>query len=659
MIFNIIFSLMPTLPRNPSARFCLAAFLAVAFLFPPLLQAGEITDRSPRFLVHLLDYLVTDYAGAVKDGKVLSASEYQEQQEFAAMALELGRTLPELRKSPETRSMIERLDGLIAHKADPAQVAALARQTADKIITLTGIPLAPLLWPDQKQGRMLYGTSCVACHGLEGRGDGPSAKSLSGQPPNFLQPGDMSPFKAYNAIRLGVPGTPMPSFPGFSDQQAWELAFYVASLRYQSQGAGLTPGDFAGLRKALGYSPQALLEKTASSSDPQLLDLLPGSPDEKARALMALRLYSPEQSELSLLAFAQETLRQSLENYGAGKVELAHAESLKAYLEGVEPAEPKLRASDLKTTSDLEEVMGRVRNQMASHAPPALVAASGQEALETLAKAMGLLQNQSSSPWITFVLAFGIFLREGFEASLIIVALLGVLKGARASRAARWVHAGWISALGLGLAAWFISGMLIVLSGAGRELLEAVTGSVTILVLLYLGFWLHSRTEIGRWNHFIKTKVQSALEGSNLKELFAIAFLAAFREAFETVLFLRAVWLGGGAQSKAALLAGVLSAFALILFLSWLLLRFSARLPLKSIFTVSSLLMVALAVLLAGESIHSFQEVDVLAIHPFPLNLHFDWLGLYPTWETLLAQILILSLSLALWAYGKRPSPRK
>ena len=356
------------------------------------------------------------------------------------------------------------------------------------------------------------------------------------------------------------------------------------------------------------------------------------------------------------MAFAQETLQQSLADYQAGKTGQAHAESLRAYLEGVEPAEPKLRASDLKTTSDLEEIMGRLRNEMESRAPQAQVQDSGREALATLNKAMGLLQNQTSSPWVTFILAFGIFLREGFEASLIIVALLGVLKGSGAVRAARWVHMGWISALGLGLAAWFISGMLMVLSGAGRELLEAVTGSATILVLLYLGFWLHSRTEMGRWKDFIETRVQSALEGRNLKELFAIAFLAAFREAFETVLFLRAVWLGGGAQSKAALLAGVLAAFGMILFLSWLLLRFSARLPLKSIFSASSLLMVALAVMLAGQSVHSFQEVDILPIHSFPFNLHFDWLGLYPTWETLLAQSLVLSLSLALWIYGKRPS---
>jgi high-affinity iron transporter len=647
--------------KTAKLLFLLAPLALRIFLLPPALQAGEITDRSPRFLVHLLDYLAGDYAGAVKDGKVLSASEYREQTEFSGMALELSRTLPQLQKSSDIRPMVEKLVLLIRHKADAGQVALLARQAAQKVIDFTGIPVAPERWPDLDRGKSLYAVSCAQCHGLDGRGDGPAAKGLSGPPPDFMDPKDMSqmsPFKAFNTVRLGVPGTPMPSFGCFTDREIWDLAFYVVSFRYQTRGTPPSREDFKKLQKAMGLDPQALLEKTASSSDQVLSASLPGPAASHAGDLSILRLHSAEGSEQALLAYAQGMLQQSLSDYQAGKVQQAHDEALKAYLEGVESAEPKLRAVDLKATSALEEVMGEVRNDMASRKPWPQVQASGRLALESLGKAMDLLQQQASSPWVTFLLAFGIFLREGFEAALIIVALLGVLKGAGALRAARWVHSGWITALALGLAAWFLSGWLMILSGAGREMLEAVTGSATILVLLYLGFWLHSRTELHRWKHFLETKVQAALDGRNLTELFAIAFLAAFREAFETVLFLRAVWLGGGAGSKAAMLAGVLAAFGLILLSCWMLLRFSARLPLRRIFNTSSILMVVLAVLLAGEAVHSFQEVDVLPIHLFPLNLHCEWLGVFPTWETLAGQAAVLLVSLGLWIYGKKPPLR-
>jgi high-affinity iron transporter len=182
---------------------------------------------------------------------------------------------------------------------------------------------------------------------------------------------------------------------------------------------------------------------------------------------------------------------------------------------------------------------------------------------------------------------------------------------------------------------------------------------VTVLILLYLGFWLHSRTEITRWKNFIEVQVKSALEERNLIQLAFISFLAAFREAIETVLFLRAIWLEGGADTKGALAAGVVAAFALVLVLGWLLLTFSAKIPIKALFNISSMIMVALAVILTGKAFHSFQEVDVVSITLSPLNLHWDWLGLYPTQETLAAQAFVLALSLFLWIYGKKPSRHK
>ena len=108
-------------------------------------------------------------------------------------------------------------------------------------------------------------------------------------------------------------------------------------------------------------------------------------------------------------------------------------------------------------------------------------------------------------------------------------------------------------------------------------------------------------------------------------------------------------------DTKTALGAGVVAAFVAILVLGWLLLTFSTKIPIKTLFNVSSLIMVGLAVILTGKAAHSFQEVDLLSVTLSPLNLHSDWLGLYPTQETLLAQLIVLALSVFLWIRGKRP----
>jgi hypothetical protein len=73
--------------------------------------------------------------------------------------------------------------------------------------------------------------------------------------------------------------------------------------------------------------------------------------------------------------------------------------------------------------------------------------------------------------------------------------------------------------------------------------------------LFYVSYWLLSKMEVAKWNRFVKGKVQSALTGGSALALASVAFLAVFREGFETVLFLqgargvgRSAGLGAGAR---------------------------------------------------------------------------------------------------------------
>ena len=630
----------------------------------PAQAADDSGEKSPRLLVHLLDYLAVDYSGAVKNGKVLSVSEYKEQLEFVKTVVDLGQTLPEVKTSAELQTLIQTLNNLIQSKADPSKVASAARRAQAKVIELSGLPVAPTQWPNLASGKQMFENTCAKCHGMEGRGDGPSAATLETKPMNFQdveKMANMSPFQVFNTVRLGVPNTPMAAFPNFSDQDTWNLAFYVISLRYRNSTPstlGPNDADFPLIQNKLKLSSQDLLKTLATSSDSAFAKNFPVPPQEKSFILGTLRLHSQADSSQAALNFARFNIQDALADYRKNHFDSASKKALAAYVEGVEPVEPRLRANDPQFVANLEQLMGLVRSAMNNRKPVNEVQVAVQKADDALNQASGLLAQKTSSPTLTFLLSFGILLREGFEAALLIVALLGVIRVSGAPKAAHWVHGGWLTAVALGVVAWFFSGWLMNMSGLGRELMEAITGVITVLILLYLGFWLHSRTEINRWKTFIEVQVKAAVAERNLIQLAFISFLAAFREAIETVLFLRAIWLEGGADTKTALAAGVVAAFALVLVLGWLLLTFSTKIPVKTLFNVSSMIMVALAVILTGKAIHSFQEVDVFSITLSPLNLHWDWLGLYPTQETLLAQLFILLLSLFLWAWGKKPPQR-
>ncbi|MEZ5301540.1 MAG: FTR1 family protein [Verrucomicrobiales bacterium] len=277
------------------------------------------------------------------------------------------------------------------------------------------------------------------------------------------------------------------------------------------------------------------------------------------------------------------------------------------------------------------------------------------EAEKVVGEAEKLLAEGDVSHAFAFGMSAAILLREGFESVLVIIAILGVIRALNARAAARWVHAGWITAVALGIVAWFASDKVVSMSGLGREMMEGVAALAAVAILLYLGFWMHSKTEIGRWKEFIHGRITDALTGGKLFTLAAISFVAVFREAFETVLFLSALNLEAGPAARGAIGWGVVCAAVLVGVMHWALLRYSAKIPVRRLFAISSWVMVLLAVVLIGKGFHSLQESGVISVTTLPVP-RFDLAGLYPTWETFAAQVAVVAISLFLWWLGKRPS---
>ncbi len=644
------------------------------------IQAAD-PNQSARFLVHILDYLARDYVGAVGENRqVLNEFEYNEQTEFIASAVKASQAIVEIASDPSIRFDLDGLQKLILNKEVPAKITSLARNLQQRIISVGHIEMYPNQWPSLRQGETLYVQNCASCHGQGGAGDGLAGKGLEPAPSNFANRELMqesAPFAYFNTIRLGIPGTGMASFQKFSDQEVWALAFYVNSIRFKnSSNQAIDPSandsskdsstdsstnvsNGTSIENVQGVWDPArneTIRKVATLTDRQLLSQLPGATEiEKQSALSYLRTYAIAEGKINYLGLAKQKLREAEAAYGAGRVSQARARALEAYLEGIEPVEARIRASDPSMVAQVEEEMAEVRTAIESNRPAVELGVLVQRTLLKIDEAAELIERKEISPVVAFLGAFGILLREGFEAVLIILALLGVIRAANAKRAAIYVHGGWASALGLGIVAWVFSGWVMGISGASREFLEGITSVIAVAVLLYVGFWLHRQTEISRWKTFLEVRVKGFLEGKKLWGLAAISFLAVFREAFETVLFLRAIWFDLSGDAKAALAFGVASALVLVFTLAWAALNFSRRLPIKTLFTFSSLMMLVLSTILAGKGFHSFQEAGFVGVTALPWRFRVDLIGLYPTAETILAQCVTFVAVVALWVYGSRP----
>ncbi|MDZ7845586.1 MAG: FTR1 family protein [Owenweeksia sp.] len=216
------------------------------------------------------------------------------------------------------------------------------------------------------------------------------------------------------------------------------------------------------------------------------------------------------------------------------------------------------------------------------------------------------------------------------------------------------MHAGWIAAIGLGFLLWLAAERLFSFSGAQREIMEGFIALFAVGVLLYVGFWMHSKSEAGRWQAYVKSKIQVLARKENMLGLAFLSFLVVFREAFESVLFLSALSLEVGDNHQAAFSAGIVTAFVVLGVLSVMLLRYSKKLPIPLLFRYSALVISFLAVVLVGKGVHAIQEAGVVSISPFPVNLRLSLIGLYPSYETLLSQVFVIGLIIFLWSLGNR-----
>ncbi len=249
--------------------------------------------------------------------------------------------------------------------------------------------------------------------------------------------------------------------------------------------------------------------------------------------------------------------------------------------------------------------------------------------------------------------SFFILLREGFEAMLVIMALVTYLRRTEPERVnIVWHGVVWALLASL-LTAWVMTSIYEV-SGAAREALEGVTMLIAAAVLFYVSYWLISKREADRWQQYINGQIDRAVEKGSFYALGFAAFLAVYREGAETVLFYQALALGSSGQTM-ALLSGFLLALVSLVILFYLMRSATMRLPIGLFFGVTAVLLYYLAFVFVGKGVLELQEARWIAVSPLEWAPQIEWLGLFPTQESLTAQLLfLLPLPVAWWVLTQR-----
>jgi high-affinity iron transporter len=180
---------------------------------------------------------------------------------------------------------------------------------------------------------------------------------------------------------------------------------------------------------------------------------------------------------------------------------------------------------------------------------------------------------------------------------------------------------------------------------AQQEVLEGITMLVAVAVLFYVSYWLLSKMEVQKWTGFVRGQVAQAVAGGSLLALPTAAFLAVYREGFETVLFYKALFVSGGDDSLMPIASGMLAGTVLLVGVYIAINRYGLRLPLKPFFAVTSAFLYYTAFVFAGKGIAELQAGGVVGTTVLPGWPRLPIFGIYPTVETLIAQGILVALA--------------
>ena len=353
--------------------------------------------------------------------------------------------------------------------------------------------------------------------------------------------------------------------------------------------------------------------------------------------------------------------------YELGDTQAAYASARSAYLDSYEYVEIPLRAIAPDFTFEVEYQFATLRNQINDGAPIEDISTTIISLERSLDESERLVSGTGTiAPMIAFISSFSIIFREGLEAVLILGAIITYLEASRNHKFKKYVHYGIGLAIGATAVTWVIASYIIEISGANRELIEAIAALSATAVLFYVSFWILNKIEHKRWMEFVKAKVFQASAAGGTSVFIMLSFFTVYREGFETVLFYQAMfsfakymelYVGLGFILGIASLLGIYFGFR----------KLGKRLPLRALFGLTMGIGAYLSIAFLGNAIREFQVLDFIpytsmlgTIPRLDINVA-TMTGIYPTLETTVGQIVLLAVYLvaSLYVLVLRPKRQK
>lgn len=586
-----------------------------------------------------------EYELGVKAGKVVQAGEVEEARLFLGEARKAAAMLPPSVAASavgDLTRMIETVDQVGAPDSLRTAVARMVDGLASALhVTVDEYPNEA---PSLARGETIYRGQCAACHGVAGQGDGPNARTLT-PPPSKLADSVFfhrsSPLDFYRRITIGVAGTAMaPYESALSLEDRWAVALYASTLR---------------LPAARGAVPATLAAFPVSGalSDAELLDSLGGTDLARVAAVRAVvgrgaRDFGPG------FALVRARIDTALRLAGSGQKDAARSAAINAYM-AFEGLERDIRVKDAPLVTRAEAAFARLREE----SEPGRLAEVREELIRVLERSERTLGTRLT-PVALFVQSFLILAREGLEAILVIGALIAFLVKVGASDRRRDIHFGVAAAVVMSFVTAFALETVFRLGPAHQEALEGATMVVATVMLFSVSYWLLSKMEVAKWNQFVKTRLSDALSRRSIFALASVAFLAVYREGFETVLFYKALAVAGGtAETAAPIVGGFLAAAVGLAVIYVAINRYGVRLPLRPFFAITSGFLYLMAFVFAGTAMAELQEGGFISTTPIPGMVRSPTFGIYPTWESVVAQGILVALAVAALVWTFLVVPRR